>query len=100
MFVGLCLLVSIGVGLLVEYGIPVEPVEAGLIRIDLNDDPLALFSVLPRIGPSILRRVEEVRGFDGLHAEDDLDRVYGMGRKTVGDLRPYLTFNRQHLLSD
>jgi hypothetical protein len=103
LYVGLCVLAGIGLSRLVEFGIPLEPlgpVEPALIRIDPNDDPLALFSVLPRIGPSILRRLEDVRTLDGVHAENDLDRLHGTGRTTVVDLRPYLTFNGPRLLSD
>jgi competence ComEA-like helix-hairpin-helix protein len=48
--------------------------------------------LLPGIGPAIARRIVESRTAEGpFRSVDDLDRVKGIGERTVERLRPFVT---------
>jgi competence protein ComEA len=91
-------LVSLGVYWLVRGG-----ASGGLIEIDRADRRPAQFqldineadwpelSVLPEIGETLARRIVESREKEGPFADlDDLERVRGIGPKTLEQIRPYL----------
>ena len=72
--------------------------------IDPNRAPWYEFTVLPRIGESLARRITEFRteasgrtGDDArrpvFHSAADLDEVRGIGPKTVLRIAPYLRFD-------
>lgn len=58
--------------------------------IDINAATEAELSALPRIGPALARRIVEDRAVSGRFASiDDLDRVPGIGPRTVEAIRPH-----------
>ncbi len=60
--------------------------------IDLNSAPEAELLRLPGIGPSLARRILAYRSLHGGFAGvDALAEVRGIGPKTLGRIRPYLT---------
>lgn len=60
------------------------------LRIDLNAASAAELESLPRIGPALARRIIEDRAEHGPFASlDDLDRVKGIGKRTIELLRPF-----------
>jgi competence protein ComEA len=83
----------IGVILLVETRAPsAGPVpDAGLV-VDLNRDPAAVISTLPRIGPVLVGRIIAARERGPFAALDDFDRrVHGIGPATIAAIRPFVT---------
>jgi competence protein ComEA len=73
----------------------VEPVESGptSLRIDVNSASAAELELLPRIGSTLAARIVEDRAARGPFARvEDLDRVRGIGPKTVELLRPHVRF--------
>lgn len=68
----------------VDAAIPSTP------RVDVNSACADTLDLLPRIGPALSQRIiddrEEHGPFDDL---DDLERVPGIGPKTVEGLRPF-----------
>jgi competence protein ComEA len=59
--------------------------------IDINSAPEAGLMNLPGIGPTLAARIVEEREKGPFRSVDDLDRVAGIGPKTVAKLRPYAT---------
>lgn len=60
--------------------------------VKLNTDPAERLELLPNIGPTLARRIVDDREANGPFSDvDDLDRVRGIGEKTVEELRPYAT---------
>jgi competence protein ComEA len=60
--------------------------------IDLNSAPEEELLRLPGIGPSLARRILAYRAVHGAFAGvDALAEVRGIGPKTLGRIRPYLT---------
>ncbi|MGZ3442955.1 MAG: ComEA family DNA-binding protein [Polyangia bacterium] len=71
------------------------PVAAGLRSSDgvvnLNDATEEELARLPGIGPGKARAIAEHRHAHPFRRTDDLTKVKGIGRKTFGRLRPYIT---------
>ncbi len=67
-----------------------SPVIAGLVNI--NSASLAQLETLPGIGPSKAQAIIEYRLKNGPFIRvEDLDKVSGIGPKTLEDLRPLIT---------
>ncbi len=65
-------------------------------RLDVNTANWVELSQLDGLGEALARRIVESRERDGpFTAVDDLRRVKGIGEKTLGQVRPWLTANRQ-----
>lgn len=66
--------------------------SAAAVKIDLNTASAAELEALPRIGPSLARRIVEDRAAKGpFRTVEELDRVKGVGKRTVELLRPFAT---------
>jgi competence protein ComEA len=62
--------------------------------LELNHADVAALEALPRIGPSLARRIVEDRERNGpFHAVEELERVHGIGPATVETLRPLITID-------
>ncbi len=60
-------------------------------KLDINAAGEAELSLLPGIGPIMARKIIDSREADGpFFALDDLQRIKGIGPKTVDRIRPYL----------
>lgn len=59
--------------------------------VNLNDATEEELARLPGIGPGKARAIAEHRHAHPFHRADDLTKVKGIGRKTFGRLRPYIT---------
>jgi competence protein ComEA len=60
-------------------------------ELDINAADWPELSVLPNIGETLAKRIVESRQADGPFADvDDLQRVRGIGPKTLEQIRPYL----------
>ena len=80
------------VGQLIEWDI--QPIHQRQHQVDINRATLRDFELLPGIGPVIARRIVESRIDHGVFKSvEDLDRVHGIGRKTIENLRDFLTIN-------
>jgi competence ComEA-like helix-hairpin-helix protein len=60
-------------------------------RIDVNSADQAELELLPGIGPALAKRIIEARGQRRFTRVEDLDRVPGIGPKTLERLRPLVT---------
>lgn len=68
-------------------GAPVQPA-----RINLNTASAAELELLPRIGPALSKRIIEDRDANGpFKSLDDLDRVRGIGPRTILNIRDHAT---------
>ncbi len=56
-------------------------------KLHLNGASLAELEALPKVGPALARRIRDGRPYRTLH---DLDRVKGIGPKTLAVLAPYV----------
>jgi competence protein ComEA len=59
--------------------------------VNLNDASEEQLMLLPGIGPGKARSIIEHRHVHPFRRVDELTKVKGIGRKTFGRLRPYLT---------
>lgn len=60
-------------------------------KLDLNTATAAELELLPRIGPALAGRIATDRAARGpFRSVDDLDRVPGIGPRTVERLRPFV----------
>ncbi len=60
-------------------------------QVDINEADWPELTVLPRIGETLARRIVESRDAEGPFADlDQLQRVRGIGPKTLEQIRPYL----------
>ena len=59
--------------------------------VNLNDASETELALLPGIGPGKARAIAEHRHVHPFRRIDELTKVKGIGRKTFGHLRPYLT---------
>ncbi|MEO6811742.1 MAG: helix-hairpin-helix domain-containing protein [Isosphaeraceae bacterium] len=59
--------------------------------VDPNTAPPEVLAALPRLGPTLVGRIEEARSIAPFASLDDLDdRVQGIGPATIPILRPHL----------
>ncbi|MFH1680944.1 MAG: helix-hairpin-helix domain-containing protein [Candidatus Eisenbacteria bacterium] len=66
--------------------------DSGFVRIDLNRDDARSLEALPGIGPAKARRIVEWREANGpFRSLGDLERVPGIGRKTIKRIAPFVT---------
>lgn len=77
-------------------GAPATPAheEASVVvgPLDINTASVEQLVALPRIGPALAARIVEDRDANGPFATlDALDRVPGIGRRTIEVLRPHAT---------
>lgn len=64
------------------------------MRIDLNSADEAQLDLLPGIGPSLARRIVDYRSRVGLFDSiDNLQRVSGIGPRTIEQLQPYVVIS-------
>jgi len=68
----------------------VAPVSSA--RIHINQADPATLCLLPRIGPALAQRIVDARREAPFADADDLQRVRGIGPKTVERLRPWVRF--------
>jgi competence protein ComEA len=91
-------LVSIGAYWLVQGGVSGRLIEIDRaprqtvqFQLDVNQADWPEISVLPEVGETLARRIVESRAADGPFADlDELQRVRGIGPKTLERIRPYL----------
>ena len=66
------------------------PVEIAF-QVDINSAPWPELALLPRIGETLAKRIIEDREANGPFRDlDDLQRVRGIGPRTLEEMRPYL----------
>lgn len=74
--------------------LPRAPLVADF-TVDLNSADWMELDALPNVGERLARRIVESRKTDGpFRSVDDLDRVPGIGARTVERLRPYLRVSK------
>jgi competence protein ComEA len=67
------------------------PRESASFQIDVNGADWPEFSQLPGIGETLARRIVESRAAEGAFADlEELQRVRGIGPKTLERIKPYL----------
>ena len=60
-------------------------------KIDVNTADWPELALMPNVGEKLAKRIVEHRAEHGrFESLDDLDRVRGIGRKTLDSMRPYL----------
>jgi len=71
-----------------------------LLKIDPNVATWDELASLPEIGPTLAKRIVEYRrqrqdagAARPFASEEDLDKVPGIGPRTLEEIRPYLSFN-------
>lgn len=74
---------------------PPAPARGGKLRpgdppVDVNAADEAELQRLPGVGPTLARRIVDVRGTDRFKSVEDLRKVKGIGVKTLENLRPYV----------
>lgn len=85
-------ILGLGASLSGAAGGPGEPPPAIDVRIDINTATAAELSLLPRIGPTLSERIVGDRTRRGpFSTVADLDRVHGIGPRTVMQVEPYAT---------
>lgn len=68
------------------------PATIAPVRINLNSASAAELELLPRIGPALSRRIVEDRAANGpFRTIEDLDRVRGIGPRTILNIRDHAT---------
>ena len=67
--------------------------------VNLNNASEEQLELLPGIGPQKAKAIVEHRRMHPFHKADELMKVKGIGRKTFGRLRPYLTVVGQTTLA-
>jgi competence protein ComEA len=73
-----------------RYPVAIEIDQVGF-QLDVNAADWPEWTLLPRIGETLARRIVESRNTSGLfQTHDDLRRVSGIGPKTLANMRPYL----------
>ncbi len=67
------------------------PEETAVFWVDINAGTWPEFAQLPDVGEQLARRIVDSREASGPFADhEDLQRVPGIGRKTLDRMRPYL----------
>lgn len=61
-------------------------------KININTATQAELELLPEIGPALAKRIMEAREKAPFRAFSDLDKVRGIGPKTIEKLRPLIVF--------
>jgi competence ComEA-like helix-hairpin-helix protein len=72
---------------------PVAPKAPAIVgKININKATQAELELLPRVGPALAQRIVEYRTAHGTFKRiDDLDKVKGIGAKTIEKLKPLVT---------
>jgi competence protein ComEA len=70
---------------------PAATIDKAAGVVNLNNASEEQLELLPGIGPQKARAIVEHRRAHPFHKADELLKVKGIGRKTFGRLRPYLT---------
>jgi competence protein ComEA len=70
------------------FGSPGDGAEAGGRLINVNTASQAELEALPGIGPVIARRIVKGRPYPSV---GELDRVKGVGKKRLEEIRPMVT---------
>lgn len=66
-----------------------EPLPSAIVQIEINSANAAQLDLLPAIGPKLALRIVEDRVANGrFETFNDLDRVHGIGPKTLEKIRP------------
>ena len=66
-----------------------EPLPSAIVRVEINSANAAQLDLLPAIGPKLALRIVEDRVANGrFETLKDLDRVKGIGPKTLEKIRP------------
>lgn len=68
--------------------LPAGKVQPGEPRVNVNTASEAELQRLPKVGPVTAKAIVAARPFRSV---DDLDRVKGIGKKTLDSLRPFVT---------
>jgi len=69
-----------------------SPAAASGVKINLNTATQAELESLPQVGPSMAKRIMEYRAANGpFRSVKDLDKVKGIGEKTLAKLTPLVT---------
>ena len=67
-----------------------DPLDARY-QVDVNRAEWPEFVVIPRIGETLARRIVEDRALNGhFRSVEDLERISGIGPRTIEQMRPYL----------
>jgi DNA uptake protein ComE-like DNA-binding protein len=66
------------------------PVRLPRHLVDLNEAPPGEIEALPGVGPALASRIVETRSYAPFASADDLSRVPGIGRSTIGRLRAFV----------
>lgn len=78
---------ALGVSRAYDRAVPTAEIAT---RINLNTASAAELDLLPRIGPALAERIVADRHANGLYQSvDDLDRVDGIGPKTLDRIREH-----------
>jgi competence protein ComEA len=68
------------------------PSQSTCFEVNVNTAPWPELTQLPEIGETLARRIVENRQTEGpFNSPRDLIRVHGIGEKTLGHMRPYLS---------
>jgi competence ComEA-like helix-hairpin-helix protein len=74
----------------------VPPSDGPTFRINVNTADSGTISMVPGVGPTLARRIIEVRDARPdrrFHSLDELTEVHGIGEKILAKLRPYLVID-------
>ncbi|NLE39932.1 MAG: helix-hairpin-helix domain-containing protein [Pirellulaceae bacterium] len=81
--------------------VEVEQAERIPVRftVDVNTADWPELTLLPRIGETLSQRIIDSRETEGPFSSiDDLQRVKGIGPRTIEQLRPYIEFPSPHVI--
>jgi len=87
---------AVGLGAVAPVGDQASRALPPLV-VDPNSAPPPVLSALPRLGPSLVGRIEAARSNAPFRSLDDFDhRVRGIGPATIDALRSHLRFDTDH----
>lgn len=66
-------------------------------RVHLQTDPVEVLELLPRIGPTMAKKIADFRKEHTIKSPDDLIQIHGIGQKTVDQLRKLTTSKPNHV---
>lgn len=69
-----------------------DTVAGRSLRVNINSATAKELETLPRIGPTLARRIVEYRNKHGMFSQvEDLIKIKGIGRSTLRELQPRIT---------